>query len=42
MGKQYAKALPDLSKFEVKVIFSTSRDLGPKAQALKQWLMGGE
>jgi len=42
MGKQYAKALPDLAKFGVKVIFPTSGGPGPKAQALKRWLTGGE
>jgi hypothetical protein len=42
MGKQYAKALPDLTKFRVKVIFPTSGGPGPKAQALKQWLIEKE
>ena len=42
MGKQYAEALPDLTKFSVKVIFPTSGGPGPKAQALKQWILKGE
>jgi len=42
MGKQYAKALPDLAKFGVKVVFPTSGGPGPKAQALKQWILGVE
>jgi hypothetical protein len=42
MGKQYAGALPDLAKFGVKVVFPTSRGPGPKAQALKQWILKGE
>ncbi|MEM3955281.1 MAG: hypothetical protein QW424_00825 [Candidatus Bathyarchaeia archaeon] len=40
MGKQYAAALPDLGKFGVKVVFPTSGGPGPKAQALKQWILG--
>lgn len=39
MGKQYAAALPDLTAFEVKVIFPASGGPGPKAQALKEWLI---
>ena len=38
MGKEYAVALPDLSHYEVKVVFPTSGGPGPKAQALKEWL----
>ncbi|MEM1757645.1 MAG: hypothetical protein QW770_06425, partial [Candidatus Bathyarchaeia archaeon] len=41
MGKQYAAALPDLTKYGVKVVFPTSSGPGPKAQALKQWITGG-
>jgi hypothetical protein len=40
MGKQHAKAIPDLAKFGVKVIFPTTGGPGPKARALKQWLIG--
>ncbi|MEM1674380.1 MAG: hypothetical protein QXI56_05855 [Candidatus Bathyarchaeia archaeon] len=39
MGKQYAAALPDLAKYGVKVVFPTSVGPGPKAQALKQWIL---
>ena len=42
MGRQYAEALPDLAKFGVKVVFPTSGGPGPKAQALKQWILKGE
>lgn len=38
MGKKYTEALPDFSKYNVKVIFPTSGGLGPKAKALKEWL----
>jgi len=38
MGKKYAEALPDFSKYNMKVIFPTSGGLGPKAKALKEWL----
>lgn len=38
MGKRYAEALPDLSKFNVNVVFPTSGGPGPKAKALKEWL----
>ena len=41
MGRQYAEALPDMAKFNVKVVFPTSGGPGPKAQALKQWITGG-
>jgi hypothetical protein len=41
MGKKYAEALPDLSKFNVKVVFPTSGGPGPKAKALKEWLVRG-
>jgi hypothetical protein len=41
MGKEYAKALPDLARFEVKVVFPTSGGPGPKAQALRQWILEG-
>ncbi|MEM1587365.1 MAG: hypothetical protein QXE14_03170 [Candidatus Bathyarchaeia archaeon] len=40
MGKQYARALPDLEKYGVKVVFPASGGPGPKAQALKQWIIG--
>jgi hypothetical protein len=40
MGKEYAKALPDLARFRVRIVFPTSGGLGPKAQALKQWILG--
>jgi len=40
MGKEYAKALPNLARFRVKVIFPTSGGPGPKAQALKLWILG--
>jgi len=39
IGKQYAVALPDLTKYGVKVVFPTSGGPGPKAQALKQWIL---
>ena len=39
MGKIYAKALPDFSQFEIKVIFPTKGGLGPKALALKNWFL---
>jgi len=42
MGRQYAEALPDLAKFGVKVVFPTKGGPGPKAQALKQWILKGE
>lgn len=42
IGKQYANALPDLTKFNIKVIFPTSGGLGPKTQTLKQWILKGE
>jgi len=38
MGKKYAEALPNFSKYNVKVIFPTSGGPGPKAKALKEWL----
>lgn len=38
MGKKYAEALPDFSKFNLQVIFPTSGGPGPKAKALKEWL----
>lgn len=38
MGKEYAKALPDFSRYNVKVIFPSTGGPGPKAQALKNWL----
>lgn len=37
MGKQFAKALPDLTQYNVKFIFPRGGP-GPKAQALKQWI----
>jgi hypothetical protein len=39
MGKEYAKALPDLARFGVKTVFPTSRGPGPKAQVLRQWIL---
>ena len=41
MGKEYAKALPDLTKYEVRIVFPTSGGPGPKAQALRRWILGG-
>lgn len=41
MGKQYAEALPDLSRFDAKVIFPSTGGPGPKAKALKEWLSKG-
>lgn len=38
IGKEFAKALPDFNEYGVKVIFPTNGGLGPKAQALKEWL----
>jgi len=38
MGKEYAKALPTLEQYNLKVIFPASGGPGPKAQMLKQWL----
>jgi hypothetical protein len=38
MGKLYAKALPDLTQFNVDVLFPSYGGPGPKAQALKKWL----
>lgn len=38
MGKEYAKALPAFSRYNVKVIFPSTGGPGPKAQALKEWL----
>jgi len=40
MGKKHAEALPDLSRYDVKVIFPTRGGLGPKAKALKEWFLG--
>ena len=40
MGKKYAKALPDLSRYDVRVIFPTHGGPGPKARSLKEWLTG--
>lgn len=42
MGKQFAKALPDLSKYGVKVVFPTSGGIGPKARELVNWLTDEE
>lgn len=39
MGKQYAKALPNLKKYDVIVVFPTSGGPGPKAKALKEWFL---
>ena len=41
MGKKHAKALPDLSRYDVRVIFPTHGGPGPKARALREWLIGG-
>jgi len=41
MGKKHAKALPDLSRYAVKVLFPTYGGPGPKARALKEWLTQG-
>ena len=41
MGKEYAKALPNLARFGVKTVFPTGGGPGPKAQALKLWFLGG-
>lgn len=42
MGKRYAEALPDLSQFDVEVIFPVrGGGIGPKARALKEWLSKG-
>jgi hypothetical protein len=41
MGKEYAKALPDLARFGVKTVFPTGGGPGPKAQALKLWIKYG-
>jgi hypothetical protein len=40
MGKEYARALPDLAWFGVKVVFPTSGGPGPKARALKLLILG--
>ena len=41
MGKKHAEALPDLSQYNVKVIFPATGGPGPKAKALKEWLTRG-
>ena len=38
MGKEYAKALPTLVQYNVRVIFPSTGGPGPKAQALREWL----
>ena len=38
MGKKYAEALPDLSQYGLQIFFPTAGGIGPKAQALKEWL----
>jgi hypothetical protein len=38
MGKTYAKALPDITKYGVRVEFPASGGPGPKAQALREWI----
>lgn len=38
MGKMYAKALPDFSRYNIEVVFPTSGGAGSKAQALKNWM----
>ena len=40
MGKIYAEALPDFSKYNVRVVFPTKGGPGPKARALKKWITG--
>jgi len=40
MGKTHAESLPDFSQFNIKIVFPTSRGLGSKAHALKNWLLG--
>ena len=39
MGKNFAAALPDLSKYDLEVIFPTTGGIGPKATALMEWLV---
>ena len=39
MGKQYAKALPDLAQYKVKIIFPIIKGPGSKAQVLREWLI---
>jgi len=39
MGKQYAEALPNLTRYDIKIIFPATGGPGPKAKALKQWLL---
>jgi hypothetical protein len=39
MGKEYAESLPDLAQFDTKVVFPRSGGPGPKARALKEWLV---
>jgi hypothetical protein len=39
MGKKYATTIPDLTDYGVKLIFPTNGGLGPKALALKEWLI---
>lgn len=38
MGKRHAKSLPDLSQYNIKIVFPTSGGAGIKARALKNWL----
>jgi len=38
MGKQFARALPDMSRYGVKVVFPARGGPGPKSRALKLWL----
>jgi hypothetical protein len=40
MGKEYAAALPELSDYGLRILFPASGGPGPKAQALKAWLLG--
>jgi len=38
MGKEFARALPDLKGYNINVVFPASGGIGPKALALKEWL----
>lgn len=39
MGRKHAKALPDLSCYDFRLVFPTLGGLGPKARALKEWIL---
>jgi len=41
MGKKHREALPDLSGYNVRVIFPTHGGPGPKARALREWIIRG-